>query len=139
MPLLPLPLQKEEREKEKARIPKKRRFVTITISLAVVLETLMNVGFFMRLPAAEVAKMKPPVSQAGSRASSPAGEGATPKAKAGAKAKAAGGRNPSYCFKFAQPGGCNDKNCPYMHMDEAMIKEFERAGNALKKNANAKP
>jgi hypothetical protein len=92
-----------------------------------------------KLPAAEVAKMKPPVSQAGSRANSPAGEGTTPKAKAGAKAKAAGGRNPSYCFKFAQPGGCNDKNCSYMHMDEAMIKEFERAGNALRKNANAKP
>jgi len=26
-----------------------------------------------------------------------------------------------------------------MHMDEAMIKEFERAGKALKRNTNAKP
>ena len=66
--------------------------------------------------------MKPPVSQAGSRATSPAGGGTTPKAKAGAKAKAAAGRNPSYCFKFAQPGGCNDKNCSYMHMDEARLR-----------------
>ena len=80
-----------------------------------------------------------PVSRAASRANSPAGGGATPKAKAGAKAKAAGGRNPSYCFKFAQPGGCNDNNCSYMHMDEAMIKEFERAGKALRRNTNAKP
>ena len=70
---------------------------------------------------------------------SPAGGGPAPKPKAGAKAKAAGGKNPSYCFKFAKPGGCNDTNCAFMHLDEAMIKEFERAGKVRKDNANAKP
>ena len=83
--------------------------------------------------------MVQPISRAWSRANSPAGGGPTPKAKAIPKAKATGGKNPSYCFKFAKPGGCNDSNCAYMHMDEAMIKEFERAGKALKKNTNAKP
>ena len=83
--------------------------------------------------------MVQPISRAASRANSPAGGGPTPKAKAGAKAKAAGGEKHSYCSKFAKPGGCNDSNCAYMHMDEAMIKEFERAGKVLKNNGNAKP
>ena len=92
-----------------------------------------------KLPAAEVAKMVQPPSRAASRAISPAGGGPVPKPKASPKAKAAGGKNPSYCFKFAKPGGCNETNCAFMHLDEAMIKEFERAGKVLKDNANAKP
>ena len=92
-----------------------------------------------KLPAAEVAKMVQPLSRAASRANSPAGGRPGPKPKASPKANAAGGKNPSYCFKFAKPGGCNDNNCAFMHLDEALIKEFERAGKVLKDNANAKP
>ena len=91
------------------------------------------------LPAAEVAKMVQPLSRAASRANSPARGRPGPKPKASPKANAAGGKNPSYCFKFAKPGGCNDNNCAFMHLDEAMIKEFERAGKVLKDNATAKP
>ena len=92
-----------------------------------------------KLPAAEVAKMVQPPSRAASRANSPAGGKPGPKAKASPKANAAGGKNPSYCFKFAKPGGCNDTNCAFMHLDEAMIEEFKRAGKVLKDNAAAKP
>ena len=66
-----------------------------------------------KLPAAEVAKMVQPLSRAASRANSPAGGRPGPKPKASPKANAAGGKNPSYCFKFAKPGGCNDSNCAH--------------------------
>ena len=92
-----------------------------------------------QLPAAEVAKMVQPPSRAASRANSPAGGRPGAKAKASPKAHAAGGKNPSYCFKFAKPGGCNDTNCAFTHLDEAMIEEFKRAGKVLKDNAAAKP
>ena len=92
-----------------------------------------------KLPAAEVAKMVRPPSRAASRANSPAGGKPRPKAKASPKANAAGGKNPNYCFKFAKPGGCNDTNCAFMHLDEAVIEEFKRAVKVLKDNAAAKP
>ena len=92
-----------------------------------------------KLPAADVAKMVQPPSRAASRANSPAGGRPGPKAKASPKANATGGKNPSYCFKFAKPGGCNDSNCAFMHLDEATIKEFERAGKVLRDNATARP
>ena len=98
-----------------------------------------SVGFYTKLPAAEVAKMVQPPSRVGSRAASPAGGKPGPKAKASPKANAAGGKNPSYCFKFAKPGGCQDINCAFMHLGEAMIEEFKRAGKVLKDNAAAKP
>ena len=91
-----------------------------------------------KLPAAEVAKMVQPPSRAGSRASSPAGGKPNAKAKPRAKSMTAK-RTPGYCYKFAQPGGCQDRNCPYMHLDEAMIEEFKRAEKVLRDNTSAKP
>ena len=92
-----------------------------------------------QLSAAEVAKMVQPPSRAGSRAASPAGGKPGAKTKAAPKANAAGRKNPSYCFKFAKPGGCQDTSCEYMHLYEAMIEEFQRAGEVIQDNANAKP
>ena len=92
-----------------------------------------------KLPAAEVAKMVQPPSRVGSRDASLAGGKPGAKPKASPKANAAGGKNPSYCFKFAKPGGCQDTNCAFMHLDEAMTEEFKRAGKVLKDNATAKP
>ena len=43
----------------------------------------------------------------------------------------AGTKNPSYYFKFVKPGGCIDTNCKCMHLDEAMVEEFKRAGKVL--------
>eukprot|EP00919_Chromeraceae_sp_WS-2016_P013510 GHVR01031733.1.p1 GENE.GHVR01031733.1~~GHVR01031733.1.p1 ORF type:complete len:714 (+),score=95.88 GHVR01031733.1:463-2604(+) len=136
----PAPTPKGGKGKGKSKDPKEKRVCYYRNQPGGCPKTAEECWFLhKKLPAAEVAEMIQPISRAASRANSPAGGGATPKAKAGAKAKAAGGRNLSYCFKFAQPGGCNDNNCSYMHMGEAMIKEFERAGKALRRNTNAKP
>ena len=91
-----------------------------------------------KLSAAEAAKMVQPPSRAGSRASSPAGGKQSAKAKPKAKSSATK-RTPGYCYKFAEPGGCHDTNCPYMHLDEATIEEFKRAEKVLRDNAAAKP
>ena len=76
--------------------------------------------------------MVQPPSRVGSRAASPAGGKPGAKHKASPKANAAGGENPSYCFKFAKPDVCQDTSCAFMHLDEAMIEEFKRAGKVLK-------
>ena len=103
-------------------------------------KTAEECGFkHKKLPAAEVAKMAQPPSRAGSRAASPFGRRPGAKAKAAPKANAAGRKNPCYCFKSAKPGGCHDTNCEFMHLDEAMIEEFKRAGKVLQDNANTKP
>ena len=78
-----------------------------------------------KLPATEVAKMVQPPSRAASGANSPAGGKPGPKAKAGPT--------------FAKSGGCQDTNCAFMHLDEAVIEEFKGAGKVLKDNAAAKP
>ena len=92
-----------------------------------------------KLPAAEVSKVIQPPSRVGSRAASPAGGKPGAKPKASPKANAAGGKDPSYCFKFAKPGDCQDANCAFMHLDVAVIEEFKRAGEVLKGNAVAEP
>ena len=92
-----------------------------------------------KLSAAEVAKMVQPPSRAGSRAASPAGGKPGATAKAAPKANAAGRKDPSYCFKFAKPGGCQGTNCEYMHFHEAIIEEFKRAGKVFQDNATLKP
>ena len=84
-----------------------------------------------KLSAAEVAKMVQPPSRVGSRAASPAGGKPGAKPKASPKANAADRKNPSYCLKFAKPGGCQDTNSAYMHLDEAMVEEFKQAGKVL--------
>ena len=83
----------------------------------------------VKLSAAEAAKLQKPPGRS-SRDPSPAG------GKGKGKTKPKGGvkksDNPSYCFKFASPAGCNDSNCPYMHLAEDMVEEFKRSQKALR-------
>ena len=82
-----------------------------------------------KLSAAEAAQLQKPPGR-DSRASSPAGGKGKGKAKAKAGAKKSG--NPSYCFEFSPPAGCNDSNCPYMRFSEDMVEEFKRSQKASK-------
>ena len=77
-----------------------------------------------------------------SRASSPGGKRPGAKAKSGPKDKAsakAGPKSPSYCFKYASPQSCNDKNCQFMHLLEDMVAEYKRSQGVLRKLHEKKP
>ena len=95
-----------------------------------------------KLSAAEVAKMVQPPSRAGPRAASPAGGRPGPgrKLRPPIKRILAVGKtlvtvSDSRNQKAAQTPTVNT----YVHLDEAMIEEFKRAGKVLQDNATAKP
>ena len=93
-----------------------------------------------KLSPAEAAKLVKPAGR-DSRATSPSTRpkpGA--KAKPGPKAKPkAGPKSPSYCFKYASPQSCNDRNCQFMHLPEDMVAEYKRSQGELRKLYDKKP
>ncbi len=93
-----------------------------------------------KLSPAEAAKLVKPAGR-DSRATSP-GTKAKPgaKAKPGPKGKPkAGPKSPSYCFKYASPQSCNDRNCQFMHLPEDMVAEYKRSQGELRKLYDKKP
>ena len=88
----------------------------------------------------EDCKYQHPPKSAGAPATNTDGEGANASAKPKAKANAkAGPKKPSYCFKFAGPQGCTDKDCQFMHLTEDMVAEYKRSQAVLRKLHEKKP